>query len=266
MNASRNVSTRCELPGFSLVEYKTLIGDLLTHGYVPRPVEEISNPNVGRALYLRHDVDLHITGIDQIGRIEAEFGACATYFIPLTMPFNPFYPSNAAILRELVAMGHRLGLHYDLTEYPEGELDARKRLDRDAAALGEISGVMPRTICLHNPSVQGEDRFRVVDGYINPHDPRYADGLLYISDSCRAWRDEELLRCFGANPPQRLLLNTHPELWLGGLDEDRETFLEGTLLENALEQPRAYLDEVRSGWETHAAPAMERARIRARGA
>jgi hypothetical protein len=249
-----------------LVEYEGLIGDLLANGYVPRPVEEISDPGDGQVLYLRHDVDLHITGIDQIGRIEAQFGASATYYIPLTMPFNPLYPRNATILRELVAMGHRLGLHYDLTAYPEGELNARARLDREAAALGEISGVMPRTICLHNPSVHGEDRFRVVDGYINPHDPRYADGLLYISDSCRAWRDEELLRCFGESPPQRLLLNTHPELWLGGFDEDREMFLEGTLLENALEQPRAYLDEVRSGWETHAAPAMERARIRARGA
>jgi hypothetical protein len=255
------------LPGFALDEYGALLGDLLAHGYVSRPVEEIAEPHDAHALYLRHDVDAHITGIERVGRIEAELGAVATYYIPLTLPFNPFYPENAAVLRELVAMGHRLGLHYDLATYPDGDAAARECLDREAGALREIVGMPVRTICMHNPSLQGEDRFRAVDGYVHPHDPRHADGLLYVSDSCRAWRDEELLRCFGEDPPRRLLLNTHPELWLGIAEEGREQFLEGTLLENALEQQRAYvLEEIRSAWRKHAGPAAEAATIEARGA
>jgi len=267
MDAPQPISSR-RLPGFTLIEYSTLVGDLLRNGYVSRAVEEIAEaPHDERTLFLRHDVDVHITGIDRIGRIEAELGAVATYYVPLTLPFNPFYPDNAAILRELVGMGHRLGLHYDLATYPDGQSAARKRLDREAAALGEISGVLPRTICMHNPSLQGEDRFRGVDGYVHPHDPRYADGLLYVSDSCRAWRDEELLRCLGENPPPRLLLNTHPELWLGMVKEERERFLEGTLLESTLEQSRTYvLQTVRSAWEGHAGPATAHTRIQARDA
>jgi len=258
-------SRRRHLPGFSLVEYAALVGDLLRNGYVSLPVEEIAEPSDGHALYLRHDIDVHIKRIDQMARIEAELGAVATYYVPLTLQFNPFYPENAAILRELVAMGHRLGLHYELTTYPDGESAARERLDREAAWLGEITGVMPRTICMHLPSLHGEDRFCGVDGYVHPHDPRYADGLLYVSDSCRAWRDEELLRCFGENPPPRLLLNTHPELWLGMADEERESFLEGTLLENTLEQPRAFvLETLRSWFDGHPGPVAERARIEAR--
>jgi hypothetical protein len=261
------LSSPRHLPAFSLIEYAALVSDLLTHGYVSRSVEEIAEPHDGPALYLRHDVDVHITGIEQLGRIEAEFGVVATYYVPLTLPFNPFYPENTAILRELVAMGHRLGLHYDLTTYPEGDSAGRERLNREVAALGEITGVMPRTICMHNPSLHGKDRFRGVDGYVHPHDPRYADGLLYVSDSCRAWRDNELLRCFGEDPPRRLLLNTHPELWLGMADDGRERFLEGTLLENALEQQSAYvLEELRSVWREHAGPAAEPAPIKAPGA
>jgi hypothetical protein len=245
-------SRRC-LPAFTLAEYAALLSDLLKQGYVSRPVEEIGESHGDHTLYLRHDVDVHITCIEQIGKIEADLGVIATYYVPLTLPFNPFYPENAAILRELVAMGHRLGLHYDLTTYPEGDSAGRERLNREVGALGEITGVMPRTICMHNPSLNGEDRFRGIDDYVHPHDPRYADGLLYISDSCRAWRDEELLRCFGEDPPRRLLLNTHPELWFGTDTEDQERFLEGTLLENTLEQPRAYvLEELRSAWRTHA--------------
>jgi hypothetical protein len=247
------------LPGFTLNEYGALIRDLLSNGYVSRAVEEIAQaPRDDPVLFLRHDVDVHITGIDRIARVEAELGAVATYYVPLTLPFNPFYPENAAILRELVALGHRLGLHYDLATYPDGDSAARRRLDREAAALGEIVGVMPRTICMHNPSLRGEDRFRAVDDYVHPHDPRHADGLLYVSDSCRAWRDEELLRCFGEDPPRRLLLNTHPEFWLGMADEGRKQFLEETLLENTLEQQRAYvLEEIHPAWRARAGAEVE---------
>jgi len=253
-------TTHRHLPRFALSEYSALIGDLLRNGYVSRPVEDIAEPHDGHALYLRHDVDIHISGIDRVGHIEAELGAVATYYVPLTLPFNPAFPNNATVLRELVAMGHRIGLHYDLATYPEQESGARERLDREIATLGEIVGVVPRTISMHNPSVSGEDRFRSMDDYIHPHDPRHADGVLYVSDSCRAWRDEELLRCFGNEPPPRLLLNTHPELWLGTPDEDRDVFLEGTLVE-----PRAYvLESVRSAWHGHVGPAAERARVQPR--
>jgi hypothetical protein len=200
-----------------------------------------------------------------MARIEAGLGVTATYYVPLTLPFNPFYPENTAILRELVAMGHHLGLHYDLASYPCDDGAARERLDREAASLGDIVGASPRTICMHNPSLSGEDRFRSIDGYVNPHNPRYAEGLLYVSDSCRAWRDEELLRCFGDDPPRCLLLNTHPELWLGKADEDREQFVEGALLKGALEQLRTYvLDEIGTAWRAHPGPAAERARTAAR--
>jgi hypothetical protein len=256
------------LPGFTLNEYGALVGDLLSNDYISRAVEEIAQVSHGdRVLFLRHDVDVHITGIDRIARVEAELGAVATYYVPLTLPFNPFYPENAAILRELVGMGHRLGLHYDLATYPEGDSPARERLDREVAALGEITGAMPRTICMHNPSLRGEDRFRTIDGYVHPHDPRHADGLLYVSDSCRTWRDEELLRCFGEDPPRRLLLNTHPEFWLGMADEGREQFLERTLLENTLEQQRNYvLEEIHPAWRERASLAVETAPIESPGA
>jgi hypothetical protein len=254
---------RRDLPRFAPDEYASLVGELLHNGYTSRPVEDIAKPHDGRALYLRHDIDIHITGIDRIGRIEAELGAVATYYVPLTLPFNPSYPDNAAVLRDLVAMGHRIGLHYDLESYPDTESAARARLDREAAALAEITGVMPRTICMHLPSLRDGDRFVGVDGYVHPHDPRYADGLLYVSDSCRAWRDEQLLRCFGEDPPRRLLLNTHPELWLGKADEERESFLEGTMLDNALAQTRAFvLETVRSWFDGHPGPVAERERNR----
>ncbi len=260
-------SRRDRLPAFSLEEYRELLEDLLAAGYAPRLVQDLAEREEGLGLFLRHDVDIHVPGIERMAGIEAQLGVRATYYIPMGLPFNPFYPANRVILNELAAMGHSIGLHYDLVDYPVDDAAARGRLDREAEMLGEIAGSSVRTICMHAPSLRGEDRFRDVEGYVNPHDPRHAEGLLYISDSCRAWRDEELLRCFGAEPPARVVLNTHPELWLGRAEESRDEFLHGTLLANAIEQERAYLiDELGAAWAVHPGPAAEEARTGARRA
>jgi hypothetical protein len=241
------------MPAFTLDEYGSLVEDLLGSGFTSRAVEDLPLLSRERTLFLRHDVDVHITGIERIGAIEAGLGAVGTYYVPLTLPFNPRYPANTAILRELIAMGHRIGLHYDLASYPEDPSEARAQLDREASMLGEITGVMPATICMHNPSLRGEDLFREVDGYVHPHDPRHSEALLYVSDSCRLWRDETLLRCFEPEPPERLLLNTHPELWLAQARQSREEFLHGTLLENTLAQQRDYvLGEIQTAWSARA--------------
>jgi hypothetical protein len=64
-----------------------------------------------------------------------------------------------------------------------------------------------------------------------------------------------------------LLLNTHPEFWLGSADEGREQFLERTLLENTLEQQRAYvLEEIHLAWLERTGLAAEPAPIESHGA
>jgi hypothetical protein len=255
--------TDVRLPSFDLDEYRKLLTGLLDRGYVARAVEEMVEPHDGLDLYLRHDIDIHIQGIERMAAVESQLGAVATYYVPLTLSFNPFYPQNRRILRELMNAGHRIGLHYDLIDYPRDDDAARARLDQEADMLAQIIGEPPRTICMHAPSIRGEDRFYGIEGYVHPHDPRYGQDLTYVSDSCRAWRDETLLRCFGDDQPRRLLLLTHPELWLGRAEESRDEFLHGALLEQAVEQPRAALiDELGGAWRTHPGPAAEDARLR----
>jgi hypothetical protein len=111
---------------------------------------------------------------------------------------------------------------------------------------------------MHNPGLGGVDLFLSNERYIHPH--RFAD-VLYISDSCRAWRDEGLLSLFSHEPPARLLLNTHPELWLGSARQSRAAFLHETLRTNTLSQHEAYLTEqIEPVWATHVGPALHDAR------
>jgi hypothetical protein len=241
-----------DLPDFSLVDYDRLLSGLLAAGYELNPVEELPRPREDRVAFLRHDVDVHIPGIERIAAIERRYEVSATYYVPLTLHFNPFYPENRDILRHLVSSGHRIGLHYDLRTYPPNEQAALEHLDNEVDSLSELVGSQVESICMHYPWEGHKDIFRLGNRYIHPHHPRYADQLTYVSDSCRVWRDATLLSCFGDAPPRRLLLNTHPELWLGERGVGRHQFARTTLIDNVVRQHRAYvIDQMLSAWAAH---------------
>jgi hypothetical protein len=242
-----------QLPKFDLQAYRMLLLDLRAHGYDFLKISEMKNDFQGNVTYLRHDVDLHLHGILPIAMLEAELGIHSTYYIPLTLHFNPLYPANKNIISKIVVLGHDVGLHYDLGTYPIEPVYARKHLEWEIGILSQITGQPIRTICMHNPYKGQPDPFLMLDDYIHPHDPRSQWDLIYISDSCRAWRDERLLLCLSKYPPRRLLLNTHPELWLDGSMLDRIKYLDEILIEMGVRQNRDYFEEVRMIWQTHPA-------------
>jgi ribosomal protein S18 acetylase RimI-like enzyme len=115
---------------------------------------------------------------------------------------------------------------------------------------------------MHQPHATIGDPFRELEAYVHPHDPRQAERLLYVSDSCRAWRDESLLRCFSAAPPDRLLLLIHPELWLDGAIEDRFEYLHRVLLPRTAEPAVRYVaGDVARIWSSHPGPRAHDARL-----
>lgn len=242
-----------QLPSFSMDSYAKLLNQLKEAGYRFQTIAQFREHYPGKIAYLRHDVDLDITLIREMALVEQHLGVCATYFIPLTLSFNALYTPNQRILRQLCDMGHQIGLHYDLETYPLDSANARRHLDWEVSVLSKVVGSLIHTICLHNPYKGQPDPFRQIDEYVHPHDPRYQEELLYVSDSCRAWRDESLLTCFGPNPPRRLLLNLHPEVWLDASVVDRIQYLDVVLLSNTLQQRREYLEKVRKVWLSHPA-------------
>lgn len=251
-----------ELPDFSLDGYASLIGRLRDAGYRFAPAGSMRSAESSPTFYFRHDVDLHLLHVDRMAEVEAEFGVSATYYVALTQPYNVLSSENVAILRRLVALGHELGLHYDLVCYPTEPDAALERLAWEVSVLSQVSDTTVRSICMHQPHTGLENLFAIGGRWLNPHDPRLAKGLVYISDSCRAWRDESLLRCLGGDPPERVMLNTHPELWLDGTIVERARYLEDVVMLHASEQSRRYIDEtVRLLWRSHAGGRVHDARL-----
>jgi len=240
------------LPEFSLSAYDRLLGQLLDAGYAFAPVAELPHlPSGQRTVLLRHDVDLDPPSTLAMAECEAAHGVVSTYYLPLTVHFNTLDRVNSAAIRELVALGHDIGLHYDVRTYPDEPEARRAHLDWEIGILEGLVGAPVRTISMHQPTIGPQDPFRSGSGFVHPHDPALQEGLLYVSDSARAWRDDALLRCFGEDAPQRLLLLVHPESWLDPSIADPIDYVEQVLLPLRMDRARAaYEDEVRA-WREH---------------
>lgn len=250
-----------DLPAFGVEDYERLLVGLADAGHTLRPVSEMPLGGAGRSAYLRHDVDLHVPGIERMAEVEAALGARSTWLVLLTQHYNPMHPDNRSVLRHLSRLGHEVGLHYDLTTYPVDDTAAREHLQWEVSLVSRIVGAPVRCISMHQPYEGRDDVFRSASGYVHPHDPAHGDDLVYVSDSCRAWRDESLLDSLRPDGPRRLLLLTHPELWLDGSVTDRTTYLETVLRPNATAQQVDFVDRtVRGVWARHPGPPLHDAR------
>ena len=245
------------LPSFDLSDYTNLLDQLRESGYQFRTVSQMRDQAPGRFAYIRHDVDLHLSLVSTMANLEKSRDIRTTYFVPLTLHFNPLYPPNQDVLKQLYNFGHEVGLHYDLETYPNDFAQAREHLDWEVGILQKLTGQPVHSICMHQPYKGQSDLFCEIDAYVHPSDPRYQQDLLYVSDSCRAWRDENLLRCFSPSAPCRLLLTIHPELWLDGRVVDRMEYLHDVLMVHGVRQHSEYFGQnVRQVWSTHPAPMM----------
>jgi hypothetical protein len=238
------------MPSFTLDDYRTLIRNFRRAGYDIRKVSAMSDLSPGRVLFLRHDVDYHLYGVNAMAEMESNLGCCATYYVLLTSHYNVLYPENVQILRNLLGMGHEIGLHYDLECYPRDPEESLSRLKMEISILSDAIGRPVRTIGTHEP-FKLPDPFLTLEGLFHPQDPRFQEGLFFVSDSCRVWRDDSLLRCFGSNPPNRVLMNTHPELWLDGSVHDRSDYLMKVVFSNATHQLRDFMEKRGPIWKRH---------------
>jgi hypothetical protein len=239
-----------DMPNFTVSEYRALLEAFKQSGYDIQKISSMPDPSSGRVLFLRHDIDFHLHRVDAIAEVERDLGCQATYYVLISGHYNALFPENRLILRSLVDMGHEIGLHYDLETYPRDAERSISHLEMEIDILSNAIGQPVRTIGTHEP-FKLPDPFLNLNGYVHPQDPRLQKGLVFVSDSCRIWRDKTLLRCFGPDPPSRVLLNTHPELWLDGSIRDRSDYLINVVLLNATYHIRTFLEKRGPIWERH---------------
>jgi len=239
------------LPNFNLESYITLL-DTLAQTYKFSQIKIIGD-NVSNTVYLRHDVDFHLNGINKISTIENNLGIQSTYFILLSAQYNIWQSENRKILEILVSQGHEIGLHYDLKEYPVHDYEASEgNLQFEINILEKLLGIKVASIVMHQPHTGVHDIFKEHPLYIHPHNPIYQENMIYISDRCRAWRDETLLEIIQNKQKGNVQINLHPEVWLGN-EVNRIDFLNDTLDKNLKAPIEELKKTIQNVWSTHSA-------------
>jgi hypothetical protein len=223
---------------------------------------ELRDGNPGEPFcILRHDVDYSTAAALRLAQQEAARGVRATYFLLAgTDYYNLLAPEHAHVASALVALGHEVGLHYDVRSFaPFPRAEWPRLLRAQATLLGELAGTAVTSIAMHQPALHGSDPFRgEVSSFINAYDDRFTRETVYVSDSCRAWRDSGWSIVAGGELPPRLHLCLHPINW-GETDRDRHTIFH-EVHEELIRGTAAARDELLAKISCHAAVVEHEAR------
>ncbi len=169
-----------------------------------------------RFVLWRHDLDYSINRAAVLAGIEAEEGVTATYFInPNSEYYNPFEPSQAQLVKNILTLGHRLGLHFDAASHDiQDENALREKVAQEARWLAEAFGFFPTAFSFHNPSAtQLQWDAESYGGLINSYSRRFKTEIPYCSDSNGYWRFRRLHNILSDAIDPCLQVLTHPGWW-----------------------------------------------------
>ncbi|WP_156874153.1 hypothetical protein [Sphingorhabdus lutea] len=195
---------------FNKEGYSNLLSTFAENGYRFETFD-ISNP-APKTCFIRHDIDFDLDAAVTIAKLEAAQGISASYFILTSAPFyNIFEQNSVAALRKLASLGHKIGLHYDVTQTHESDMD--KAILKEAGWLSNASGQKCEMMSFHRPLkelLRGPDE---ICGLISTYGKKWMVDAAYMSDSTGAWR-------FGMPTEQEAFINggpiqllTHPIWW-----------------------------------------------------
>jgi len=204
---------RYHFADFTRTNYRALLR-LAKATYTLRGFDDLDR--AGAWAIWRHDIDFSPAAALALARIEHEEGVRATYFVLLRSEFyNALDARSVAAIRELVALGHTVGLHLDPSAHAIATADDLDRaVDDEARILASIAGVEITAFSFHNPT-EASLRFdgERYAGRVNTYARWLRDDVGYCSDSNGYWRHRRLEDVLRAGADPRLQVLTHPVWW-----------------------------------------------------
>lgn len=172
-----------------------------------------------RHLIWRHDLDHSIERAHRIAKIENEHGVEATYMFVISLPYyNIFDGQVRAMARDIAAMGHRIGLHfnasaYETTNWTLSSLEAAMSEERDL--LSKQFQTPVDCVSFHDPTNGNLIQFdnKVLAGMVNAYGAELRNNYGYCSDSNGYWRHKPIPDVLKHAEHHALQVLTHPEWW-----------------------------------------------------
>lgn len=163
-------------------------------------------------IIMRHDVDYSLKAAVAIAKIESRLGIRTTYFLLLHSPYyNILEETEARRVREILDMGHQLGLHFDNGFYSQNDQEISRHIAFEARLLSDYFGTQVSVFSQHDAYRQTLPTFKATGLPRYVFAPEFRNGMKYISDSVQNWREGCLCRHLGRNSRLHVLL--HPIWW-----------------------------------------------------
>ena len=198
---------------FTQSEYLNILLNLrTTHEFIG--IDEITTQK--RFCLLRHDIDFSINRALVIAKLEADNDIKSTFYInPHSEFYNLFEKQQADKIRNILALGHNLGLHFDASFYGGIDLKFESHLVHERSQLENLFDCQVNSFSFHNTTEAilafDDDKYA---GMVNCYSQKLR-ALPYCSDSTGIWRYDNLIKFIEKNSHQNLHILTHPGWWLG---------------------------------------------------
>jgi hypothetical protein len=206
---------------FTLAGYGDLLTRFLDVGY---RICSFAEANVERAdLVLRHDVDMSPAAALEMAEFEARRDVSAAYFVLLRSPlYNLLTEENTDFLRQILALGHDVGLHFDAALY-EGEITVlNQAAEVECTILEEFLGRRVELISLHRPQPVLLGYGQPIAGRIHSYQPKFFSEMGYCSDSRGGWHHGHPFNHVAVAERRAMQLLTHPIWWIGAYGPPEE--------------------------------------------
>ena len=189
--------------------------------------ESYGTANPAPHVLWRHDVDFSPHRALRLAQIEAASGVRSTYFFLLHCEFyNLLEHSVRDVVIEIVALGHNLGLHFDLAFHglacSKAECEQALTFERDV--LERVFSVPVPAFSFHNPDTGNALGFAddVLGGMVNTYGRSLKERYRYVSDSNGYWRFARLQDVLEEPASTPLHVLTHPGWWTPSVMSPRD--------------------------------------------
>jgi len=163
-----------------------------------------------KCVILRHDVDFSIEKALRIAELDAKNNAKSTFFVLLSTDFyNVSSRKNTKLIREMISLGHDIGLHFDEQKYRDCVHDISQSVMTELHILSNVLDYQITTVSMHRPSEAFLAQNIHFDGALNVYSDRFFKKFKYVSDSRCRWH-ENVIDLIKGNKYSHLHILTHP--------------------------------------------------------
>lgn len=236
---------------FSKAGLQRLLSDYREIGYTFADFAT-ANPLEPAQVFLRHDVDVDLDLALEMAAEERECNVGATFFILVSSNlYNCHSARNSKIIREIAAMGHSVGLHFDPTSGSGDRIGAN--FVAEVSALENVLGDKIHSFSYHKPSTYGLPDLGKSHSLIDVYSEKYFKDIRYSSDSSGWWRYGDFRQTSNFNSRESVQLLLHPIWWMCDSDNhparqlERLSIAKSRLIEEGLHTVSPHWQSHKSG-------------------